>query len=421
MPLSLGAIHKPLSDFFLNHFRTDQDSVVQFKFNKFGSVVSDGDFIDARQPEPGYSPALAREKFSDLVNYIPSEEADGVNLVFSQSGIDTTYFFAMVAPSTPVVPDGADDSTRDAIISAFGLVKLEAQRLWEHSTLESSTGLMLSFKPALATPEKWYDKGSTELWTEQSFSVSDASPATPASTGPDTQLWRLRLDETKFQTLLQAADLAAPAPPLAPPVAVLRDHRMMFRARMASATGVRRAPAARLTPAARTHVEAVAADMSPSPIVAHDGVQRHFHTLDVNKRILLGQLLVNTQPTKPAATNNFSVSFKYCVVRIRRPWLSDAFVNDRSWGIPSLAKGALTADVRSGGMLPLLPIAAVVIKDLNIEANWLETDVAAAKIATDFGPFKVGSAIVNNQLKREGLQIIGWLVQRMNDLPPKGS
>jgi hypothetical protein len=52
-------------------------------------------------------------------------------------------------------------------------------------------------------------------------------------------------------------------------------------------------------------------------------------------------------------------------------------------------------------------------------ANWYE-DVANASIATDFGPFKVTAGIVNNELKlsHPGLQIIGWVLQKMPDLPP---
>jgi hypothetical protein len=170
-------------------------------------------------------------------------------------------------------------------------------------------------------------------------------------------------------------------------------------------------------------VGAVAADRVATPFVLaeHDGVQRRFQTLDVDKRILAGQILATTQPTQPAATNSISIAFDYCVVKIQRPWFSDALVNDKSWCIPATAKGVLTAPDQAGATLNLLPIAAVVIKHLTIEANWASADIAAAKDATDFGPFKIGGDIVNNRLTHEGLQIIGWLVQRMPDLPPNGA
>jgi hypothetical protein len=37
---------------------------------------------------------------------------------------------------------------------------------------------------------------------------------------------------------------------------------------------------------------------------------------------------------------------------------------------------------------------------------------------SDFGPFRVESEIVNNTLSHPGLQIVGWMVQEMPELPP---
>jgi len=39
-------------------------------------------------------------------------------------------------------------------------------------------------------------------------------------------------------------------------------------------------------------------------------------------------------------------------------------------------------------------------------------------VATDFGPFKVDSGIVNNSLSHAGIQVVGWLLQHMPPLPP---
>jgi hypothetical protein len=43
----------------------------------------------------------------------------------------------------------------------------------------------------------------------------------------------------------------------------------------------------------------------------------------------------------------------------------------------------------------LLPIGFVAVRKLSIEASWSAGDIAAAKNATGFGPFKVDSAIVD--------------------------
>src|ERR1700686_4764987 len=172
MALSLDSIHQPLNDFFLARFKTDSGSPVVFRFDKFGSILSDEDFIDPSHPELGYLPGLAREKFSDLVNHIPSEEGDGLNLVISQNSIDETYFFHLLSPSSPFIPEGTDNQTRDTIVAAFSTLKADAKKIWDSMTLESSTGLMLQYKPSLAAPENWYDKSRSELWSRQAFQVT---------------------------------------------------------------------------------------------------------------------------------------------------------------------------------------------------------------------------------------------------------
>jgi hypothetical protein len=399
MALSLEGIYKPLNDFFLSHFRTDADSVVQFRFDQFGSLVSDEDFLDPRQPQAGYSPAIAREKFSELVNHIPIEQSDGLHVFLSLNAIDSAYFFRVVQPSIPVVPADADGAARDAVVGAFSTLKADAQQRWQNIAAESSTGLMVSFKPTLATPEQWYDKNDQANWTSQSFDIGDPSPAPP--TAPPPPVWKLKLEDAKFQTILQRADVpvavAQPAA-VAPAALAARALRPAFMT-------------ARFAPIA-------AATIAAPAVAAPDGVVRRFRTLDLEKRIVVGQALAAAQPTQPAATNRISIAFDYCLVKAQRPWFSDALVNDRSWCIPGVPKGELTAPDPTAVSLRLVPIAAVVIKNLTIEANWSSADVEAAKNATDFGPFKIGGEVVNNKLTHPGLQIVGWLVQRLPDLPP---
>ena len=96
----------------------------------------------------------------------------------------------------------------------------------------------------------------------------------------------------------------------------------------------------------------------------------------------------------------------------------DAFVNDRSWCVPGVAKGQFTSPDRFGATIPLLPIAALAVRNLNISGNWTTDDVSTAAMATDFGPFKVDGGIVNNSLSHAGIQVVGWLMQRMPPLPP---
>lgn len=424
-----------MNDFFLSQFKTEAGSPVQFRFSKFGSVVSDQDFIDPNHPEQGYLAALATEKFSDLVNHIPLDAGDGMNIVLSADTIDTAYFYRLLSPANPHFPDGADDGAKDSIVAAFGAIKAQAQKIWTSLTLESISGLMLQFKPSTATPANWYDSTKDDVWTHHTFQVSEPV-AVPAS-GPPPQLWKLKLSDEFLGKVIQANEALAPDRPAAAPQPTvspaLREVRVMpdmmttrsFSTLASQPTRrVSATPAMGAAPLAARNVNVVAwnsigADaLSPAPNLAlRKSYIKQYHALDVSNRLLISQFVQTNQPTQPVKTNSISISFNYCLVEIRRPWYMDAFVNDRSWCIPGVAKGGLSLGGTPGN-LPMLSVGFVAIRNLAIEANWSADDVANAAVATDFGPFKISGDVVNNKLSHSGLQIIGWIIQTMPALPP---
>jgi hypothetical protein len=150
--------------------------------------------------------------------------------------------------------------------------------------------------------------------------------------------------------------------------------------------------------------------------VLHDVLRQALPTLTLQEQMSVRQIIATTAPTQPTTTTNISVAFSYCVVNIQRPWFFDAFVNDQSWCLPGIGKGDLTDPVK--GKLPYLPVGFVAVKDLKIQAVWAPADLAAAEQATDFGPFRIDSAVINNTLSHKGIQIIGWLLQKMPTVPP---
>ena len=130
---------------------------------------------------------------------------------------------------------------------------------------------------------------------------------------------------------------------------------------------------------------------------------------------MVAQYVGSVAPTAPATTKSISVSFEYCKTDIQRPWYADGFVNDKSWFVPNVRKGAVSAD--SGGMA-LLPIGFVAIRNLVISANWTREDVESANGASGFGPFKVAFDTTRQSLVHPGMQIFGWMLQKVQQLPP---
>jgi hypothetical protein len=424
MSITLDAVFATFQQSFVTLFQAPAGSPVLFRFDAFGSVITDSDFRDPNQP--GYSQPRAMEKFSDLVNHIPMESDDDLRLVFSLSSIDDTYFFRMLSPSLPYTTD--DSPASQEIVSAFGAIKANASHLWNDLKAESTSGLMLQYRPSVASPSNWYDTGA-DIWTQQSFAIS--TPAAQASTGPARALlWKMKVEDVALANIIQTrqiqlsnpairAAMARPLPTLATVAAAPAAASLAgasSRSFMAARTQVAFAPVSML-PAAVAAAPSTAADVAPTPPAYHiqDAIRANVADIAISDRLQLAQAIDTAAPSAPATTDSVSISFDYCLVNIRRPWYLDVFVTDGTWYVPGAVKGSLTTT----GSFHLLPVAFVVIKNLSIEASWTQDDLNAAANATHLGPFKVTSGIAQGKLTHEGIQVVGWLVQPMPDLPPQ--
>jgi hypothetical protein len=339
--------------------------------------LSDADFTDASHPELGLQAGLAQEKFSELVNRVPVDAGDGMNVVLAEDSVDGTYFDRLLSPSMPCVGNGIDETARQALVDGFNALKARAMRVWGSVKLESSSGLMLQYRPSVAMPEEWYDSAKDGVWTRHSFEVGQSDePAAPTAAPAAPQLWRLRPSDAAMARVLEA------------------DGTVVAAA----------APAARLSPA---RLEAVAA----SPRL-HGAFRERLRALDLKDRIVLKQCVEETAPTRPAHTSRISVAFDYCLVRVRRPWLVDTFLREQAWCVPAAAKGTCG--------LALLPIGFVAIRRLEIHGDWTAEDVSSGSSATDFGPCSVTPQVAGGtlQLVHRDLQVIGWLLQALPALPP---
>jgi hypothetical protein len=393
MALSIDAIFAPLNQFFLSKFGSAQPQTeVIFRFDKIGSVISDADFIDENHADLGYLPALAIEKFSDLVNRVPVDLGDGSNVLLSQNSIDATYFYRMVSSALPYVAPGTADPDAQALTDAFNAEKAKAIRLWNSIDMASLTGLMMEYKPSLATPERWYDSNQTDAWTSQRFEISQ--PADQPDPPPaDTRLWRLR----------PSAEILATAVASPPPPAVTMPH-VGFSRMLGQADTFQRS----LSP--QMIGDLLNPTVSPT-------VDRPIRTLNIRDRLQLVNAVADHIPTQPATTQKIVIAFDYCLVDISRPWMLDVFLNSGNWYVPGVEQGALNRPDAAGGMA-LLPIGMVVIRNLVITASWDADDIANSAAAIAFGPFKTDGGIVDGSLKHQSIQTIGWMLQQLPPLPP---
>jgi hypothetical protein len=68
--------------------------------------------------------------------------------------------------------------------------------------------------------------------------------------------------------------------------------------------------------------------------------------------------------------------------------------------------------------MPALPVGFVMIKALKIKAPWTPADITSLEQSIQFGPFKFDSTVVDGAIGHDGMQIVGWMLRDMSDLPP---
>jgi hypothetical protein len=121
-------------------------------------------------------------------------------------------------------------------------------------------------------------------------------------------------------------------------------------------------------------------------------------------------------------SEKFKLSFDYCLVEATCDWLDGGFLYARNWYVPHTKAGEIASGTGFGaGPFEVRAVAAIFVKNLLIEANWSQDDIAILQHSVSFGPFSlVGRTIdaVNFTLSCKGIQRIATVFQSMPRLPP---
>jgi hypothetical protein len=124
-------------------------------------------------------------------------------------------------------------------------------------------------------------------------------------------------------------------------------------------------------------------------------------------------------------SQGLTLSFDYCLVSASRPWMSP-FLSWRTWFVQGMRAGDIASGAGTGpGVLEAIPVAAIVVRNLAITANWSDQDASALGSAVTLGPFslvgrtiKQSSGQAGDTLACEGMQIVAWVMQPLPKLPP---
>lgn len=163
---------------------------------------------------------------------------------------------------------------------------------------------------------------------------------------------------------------------------------------------------------------------APQPLVASPALSVAMHSdlmvrsiaMPLRSRIELQSMLSQSAPIQSVAVTDVTISFDYCLVTVTRPWINTAFLNYKSWFIPQQPKGSLSAN--DGHGVPALPVAFIALKNLQIKGPWTPADITNLELSVQFGPFLIDSTVVAGAVGHPGIQVVGWILQDVPDLPP---
>jgi uncharacterized membrane protein YgcG len=147
----------------------------------------------------------------------------------------------------------------------------------------------------------------------------------------------------------------------------------------------------------------------------------------------------NSRQFQSVEASSLEISFRYSLVTIDRPWLTQLLLDLPGWSLGAIPAGKYSNGKKDNnlGLLPLIPQAFIVTRDLTIKAKWSKNDLEIitkamnGSASVSFGPFSIGggggsssSSSTEWKNKTEGeilvpsLQIIGWINTLVPFCPP---
>ena len=375
------------------------------------------------------STALVTEQFSSLANLLP--ELDGTAIMGPGLLSADSAYAALLVQAQALTPDD---------MPVLGAIKGPAQRAYDEAGEPPLIHGGVEYRPALPTPPDWPLPSGAGAWSSYSYKSEERTTVAKPTPQPGVPRplpnWRWRVAPPTLRVAVKSIDtVAATVPPRPAPIssAATQTKLTLLSASVAEkpatlAANPHLVAAATIPAQARlSDVQVMKRPIAP-PIVAQvpsrpvtpAAVQA------VQLNVLAAKLQTVREQSQPQAVTSSSIelSFRYCMVPIRRPWVSSAFLTARNWFIPRMKGGEIASGTGLGdGSFEVMPTAALCVRDLRIVAAWSAEERAVLPAMTKFGPFSlVGSTLdaATTSLLCSDIQIIGWVMVPMPKLPPNG-
>lgn len=369
----------------------------------------------------GFSPGCSTLTGTNVAAAALEEVSHFTDELPQVSGGVYTHTMRTISGTYGSMLDAAEPSSAAALVT-FTDFKSRAQKAYEGGAIGSYDG-PTPFLPTYPTPIDWYDLSSATNWQSYSY---DASVKAPAPTAPPPPAPKVRMQWRVVPQNMRMQILERHDPDFPPATHGPGGHPMFMRTAMMSTqfAGIRAGePTAQLAPmhAQVAASPAFAAMVAPSAAAtAHVSPVQTMNAVRLTGLASVANIATQTQ-TQPVETPKFTMSFDYCLVRLRRPWLSGDLLATPGWYVP----GSRGGDYASGppantGPFAAIPTAFIAVKNLVIDANWSDSDLANRANAASFGPFSLlGSATDDkNSVRNPGIQVIAWICTVQPQLPP---
>lgn len=422
MPTSIGDVLSALEQLLLEHFKSisSSDATQPFLAFELGTPIPDATFRNPADPTK-YSPALALEYLSHRANAVPSIQE---HLFVETSNTVDGLYEILLHGSIPV------DS---ASMELLGAIKTTAKSEFE-IVLQAMSGISEQFRPTHSDPVDWYDQSVVTNWTPIHIDRADQSASSSEQRRTFSKsLLQWRLAPVGLRPQLHMGASVAPlrsvaslqvAAPAVPPVANQASPGVFRTA------GMKQISNAALPRTPVTRVEEFSPAIQAS-IVRQSESSLSFQRVDMVAKANHSPFLVlqpasppiPLPPPAPVSSDSFSIHVDVSVVKLRRPWLSDSLLNLTNWFVPSVAKGSFSNGTGASdpGLLPLLPVACILIRNLIVHARWSEEDRNNLENSTHLGAFGLlGRSYDQNSatLKVPGMQSVAWICDPLPVLPP---
>ena len=435
--MDLDDLNQQLRDFFLSQYKTGTPATNSFlAFEPLGHMILPDDFKMNDQ----FIDEKAIDQLSLIADFVPP--VTSYITPGSLNSISSTYGGLLASVQ---FYEGNITGSIDPYLNLYGKIKNEADNLYKSqaSTIGTATSETFVSNGNLGG---WYNPDSA-IWQHKTVSTRPPAPDQPPQ---KPVLWKLNPIAVKLQQNAQLVHLLNKdavvsriknlqlAGGLHSLVAdestkAAADSSTIARSAIRPSLQAERVGLSRAAPIAVTiTADSVKDGTGPSPIQmlssasfinksAYDAIKTG---LPLNKMIAVNRAIGDNSNATTRQTNSssFSMDFYYSIVSLSRPWFDQQLINNaKIWFALTQKKGFYSTganDASNTGALCAIPKAMIVIKDLNISAQWSASDKNNASMAYGFGSFNIAnSSFNNNTLTAPGIQILGWICEVLPQLP----